>query len=113
MYGPVHKHLCEKYQNQNAVKIKSKFEELFTIKLSLLQSNKSKTVIETDGILEDENKSVKTIGTDSLKPGTIHSGAALNNVGKTSSKRLLLTGSFKFVPLFRSLFILHNPCCFS
>lgn len=59
MYGPVHKHLCEKYQNQNAVKIKSKFEEFFTIKLSSLQSNKSKTVVETDGILEDENKSVK------------------------------------------------------
>lgn len=111
MYGPVHKHLCEKYQNQNAVKIKSKFEELFTIKLSSLQSNKSKTVVETDGILEGENKSVKTIGTDSLKPGTIHSGAALNNVGKTSSKRLLLTGSI--CSLFRSLFILHNPCCFS
>lgn len=72
----------------------SEFEELLTIKSSLLQTDKSKIVVETDSRLRDDYKSVKSIGTDSLKPGTIHSGAALNNVGKTSSKRLLLTGSF-------------------
>lgn len=72
----------------------SEFEELLTIKSSLLQTDKSKIVVETDSLLRDDYKSVKSIGTDSLKPGTIHSGAALNNVGKTSSKRLLLIGSF-------------------
>lgn len=74
----------------------SKFEELFKIKFSLSQTDKSKTVVETDGLLKDIYRSVETIGTNFSEPGIIRSSKALSNTSKTSSKRLLLTSTFSF-----------------
>lgn len=74
----------------------NEFEELIKTKSILLQTNKSKTVVETDGLLTDDYKSVTTIGTIFSKPGIKQRRTAPNSSGRTSSKRLLLTGNLSF-----------------
>lgn len=79
----------------------SEFEELIRTKSTLLQTNKSKTIAESDGLLLDDYKSVKTIGTNSSKPGIKQRGTASNNSGRISSKRLLLAGNLSFFNVFQ------------
>lgn len=79
----------------------SEFEELIRTKSTLLQTNKSKTLAESDGLLPDDYKSVKTIGTNSSKPGIKQRGTASNNSGRISSKRLLLAGNLSFFNVFQ------------
>lgn len=69
----------------------SEFKELFKLKSTFL---KSKTVADKDWHLNDDNKSVKTIGTNSFKSGINQKAEAVNTSGRTSSKRLLLTSIF-------------------
>lgn len=69
----------------------SEFKELFKLKSTLL---KSKTVADQDWHLNDDNKSVKTIGTNSFKSGINKKTEAVNTSGRTSTKRLLLTTIF-------------------
>lgn len=69
----------------------SEFKELFKLKSTFL---KSKTVADKDWHLNEDNKSVKTIGTNSFKSGINQKAEAVNTSGRTSSKRLLLTSIF-------------------
>lgn len=69
----------------------SEFKELFKLKSTFL---KSKTVADKDWHLNDDNKSVKRIGTNSFKSGINQKAEADNTSGRTSSKRLLLTSIF-------------------
>lgn len=71
----------------------SELEELFKTKSSLLQTDKSKTVVDAAGYLKDDYKSVNTIKTNSSKLGIRQRGTAPRSSGRTSSKRLLLTGN--------------------
>lgn len=69
----------------------SELEELFKTKSSLLQTDKSKTVVDAAGFLKDDYKSVNTIKTNSSKLGIEQRGIEPRSSGRTSSKRLLLT----------------------
>lgn len=69
----------------------SEFKELFKLKSTFL---KSKTVADKDWHLNEDNKSVKTIGTNSFKSGINQKAEAVNTSGRTSSKRQLLTSIF-------------------
>lgn len=69
----------------------SEFREQYKIKSTLLQS---KTVADPNGHLNDDYKSVKTIGTNSSKHGIKQTAEVVNSSGRISSKRLLLTGNF-------------------
>lgn len=71
----------------------SELEELFKTKSSLLQTDKSKTVVDAAGFLKDDYKSVNTIKINSSKLGIGQRGTAPRSSGRTSSKRLLLTGN--------------------
>lgn len=68
-------------------------QELFRTKSSLLQTDKSKTVVDAAGFLKDDYKSVNTIKINSSKLGIRQRGTAPRSSGRTSSKRLLLTGN--------------------
>lgn len=88
----------QKKINSQITKIKtliksSELEELFKTKSSLLQTDKSKTVVDAAGYLKDGYKSVNTIKTNSSKLGIRQRGTAPRSSGRTSSKRLLLTGN--------------------
>lgn len=71
----------------------NELEELFKTKSSLLQTDKSKTVVDAAGYLKDDYKSVNTIKINSSKLGIRQRGTAPRSSGRTSSKRLLLTGN--------------------
>uniref|UniRef100_K1QPM5 Complement C1q-like protein 4 n=1 Tax=Magallana gigas TaxID=29159 RepID=K1QPM5_MAGGI len=68
----------------------SEIKELFKIKSTLLQSH-DQTVADPDGNLNDDNKSVKTIGTISSKHRIKLGAEPVNSSSRTPSKRQLLT----------------------
>lgn len=85
----------------------SEIQELFKIKSTLLQSH-DQTVSDPDGNLNDDNKSVKTIGTISSKHRIKQRAEPVKNFSRTSSKRQLLTGIFHFVFMFPVLNMYPN-----
>lgn len=85
----------------------SEIQELFKIKSTLLQSH-DQTVADQDGNLNDDNKSVKTIGTISSKHRIKQRAEPVNSSSRTSSKRQLLTGIFHFVIIFLVLNMYPN-----
>lgn len=85
----------------------SEIKELFKIKSTLLQSH-DQTVADPDGNLNDDNKSVKTIGTISSKHRIKQGAEPVNSSSRTSSKRQLLTGIFHFVIMFPVLNMCPN-----
>lgn len=85
----------------------SEIQELFKIKSTLLQSH-DQTVADQDGNLNDDNKSVKTIGTISSKHRIKQRAEPVNSSSRTSSKRQLLTGIFHFVIIFPVLNMYPN-----
>lgn len=72
----------------------SEFEELIIKKSSLLQSDQSKTIVETDRHLKDDYISVKTFRTNSSNHGIQQRATAVNSSVRPLSQRLLLTGIF-------------------
>lgn len=74
----------------------SEFEELIIKKSSLLQSDQSKTIVETDRHLKDDYISVKTFRTNSSNHGIQQRATAVNSSVRPLSQRLLLTGIFFF-----------------
>lgn len=76
------KEIAEIKTNLNQV-----IQEQFKLKPSLLQS---KTVADRVGHLNDDYKRVKTIETNSSKPGIKQKAEAVNSLGRKSSKPLLI-----------------------
>lgn len=99
--------LQDENRKQQKINSQLKMEITDIKKSSLLQTDKSKTVVKTDGSLTDDYKSVKTIETNSSTSGIQQRGTSVNNSGRTSYKRLLSTGKiisntvfyFKYIPL--------------
>lgn len=99
-------HLQDENRTQKKINSQLKLEITHIKKSSLLQTDISKTVVETDGLLTDDYKSVKTIGTNSSTSGIQQNSTSVNNSARTSYKRLLSTGKiisntvfyFKYIP---------------
>lgn len=100
------KDLLDEDKTQKKINSQLKLEITHIKKSSLLQTDISKTVVETDGLLTDDYKSVKTIGTNSSTSGIQQNSTSVNNSARTSYKRLLSTGKiisntvfyFKYIP---------------
>lgn len=98
--------LQDENRTQKKINSQLKLEITHIKKSSLLQTDISKTVVETDGLLTDDYKSVKTIGTNSSTSGIQQNSTSVNNSARTSYKRLLSTGKiisntvfyFKYIP---------------
>lgn len=99
--------LQDENRTQKKFNSQLKMEITHIKKSSLLQTDISKTVVETDGLLTDDYKSVKTNETNSSTSGIQQRGTSVNNSASTSYKRLLSTGKiisntvfyFKYIPL--------------
>uniref|UniRef100_A0A8W8P283 C1q domain-containing protein n=1 Tax=Magallana gigas TaxID=29159 RepID=A0A8W8P283_MAGGI len=83
--------LQDENRTQKKINSQLKLEITHIKKSSLLQTDISKTVVETDGLLTDDYKSVKTIGTNSSTSGIQQNSTSVNNSARTSYKRLLST----------------------
>lgn len=99
--------LQDENRTQKNINRQMKMEITDIKKSSLLQTDISKTVVETDGLLTDDYKSVKTNETNSSTFRIQQRGTSVNNSARTSYKRLLSTGKiisntvfyFKYIPL--------------